>query len=252
MITEYKRPKSLVEAEKYINNGWKILAGGGYISKHQDENMKVIDLQDLKLNYCQIEKNKLLIGATTTLQELIDCEEIPLGLKTLIKREKSFNIRNAASIIGTILTSDGRSNILAWLITNKTQIKINQQTMLLSDYLNNPQKGLITEIVIFPENGVRFETVSRTPDDFSMIGVFLGYDPEGNLSKAVFNGITNETPVEISINSKEDDAQIVFEKFINSHSQLTTMWTNSIYQKEIIKNLLVRLMANDWRGNNDH
>ena len=75
MITTYHRPKSLDDALKLLSRRTPItvpLGGGTVLSHQRGEDIEVVDLQALGLNGI-LERGKLLeVGATVTLQQLLE------------------------------------------------------------------------------------------------------------------------------------------------------------------------------------
>jgi putative selenate reductase FAD-binding subunit len=62
----------------------------------------VVDLQSLGLDSITKKGNDLEIGATCTLQSLLESEHSPEALKVAIKLEAPINIRNSATVAGTL------------------------------------------------------------------------------------------------------------------------------------------------------
>ncbi|MAT44509.1 MAG: hypothetical protein CL609_19415 [Anaerolineaceae bacterium] len=242
MITDYKRPKSLQEAHSYINDGWKVLGGGGYISKHQVDFQKVIDLQDLGLSFCKKEKDQLRYGAMTILQEMVECSFTPLELTEIIKKEKSFNIRNAASLAGTLLCADGRSDILAWFMCTGAKFLVNEEMIAIIDYLKSGKKALIEEIQIDLQQTIKYERISRTPDDFTIVGVFLSKNLTNNKMTMVINGLTEKTPLIFKDLDQSNILTDLSDLLKISRSQISTKWSSFEYQNKVINELVSRLL----------
>lgn len=242
MITDYKRPKSLEEAQKYVQEGWQVLGGGGFISKHQDQFQKVVDLQDAGLSYCKKENNQIRLGAMTTLQDIVDYSYIPAEFVEIIKREKSFNLRNAATIAGTILCADGRSDILAWLLCADAQLIVNGSPVQIMKYLQSNHNDLIEAVQFKVQQVIHYEKISRTPDDFTIVGVFLSRDLLTRKMNAVLNGLTDAAPLIIEQVEPENLKEAIDNKLKISHSQLSTKWSSLKYQNKMIKDLVSRLL----------
>jgi CO/xanthine dehydrogenase FAD-binding subunit len=242
MITDYKRPKSLQEAHSFINDGWEVLGGGEYISKHQEDFQKVIDLQELGLNYCKKDKDQLRYGAMTRLQEMVECSFTPLELIDIIKREKSFNIRNAASLAGTLICADGRSDIFAWFICSGAKLLVNGEAMAVIDYLKSDKNALIKEIQIDLQQTIKYERISRTPDDFTIVGVFLSKSLKNNKMTVVINGLTAKPPLIFENLDKTNLITELNNLLKTSRSQISTKWSSYEYQNKVINELVSRLL----------
>jgi len=170
MITTYHRPKTLDEALTLLTQPNTVPLGGGtLLSKGTPDPVSVVDLQLLKLDSITKKGNDLEIGATCTLQTLLESEHIPEALKTALKLEAPLNIRNSATVAGTIVSSDGRSPFVTALLACDLRLEIRDskqsQVSSLSEYLLTRPKGLITSITLPLNIKTAFEYVSKTPAD---------------------------------------------------------------------------------------
>jgi CO/xanthine dehydrogenase FAD-binding subunit len=176
MITAYHRPKTLDEALALLNQPNRTPLGGGtLLSKPTTDPVEAVDLQSLDLDTIQERGNSLKIGATVTLQELLESPRCPDGLKTPIRLEAPLNLRNAATIAGTLVSCDGRSTLVSALLALDAKMEevrsghpsIESLTSNIGDFLplRNLQGTLITSITIPLNAKFAFEYVSRTPAD---------------------------------------------------------------------------------------
>jgi CO/xanthine dehydrogenase FAD-binding subunit len=174
MITTYHRPKTLDEALTLLTQPNTVPLGGGtLLSQPTTDPVSVIDLQLLKLDALRVNGNELEIGATCTLQLLLECEHISESLRMAIKLEAPLNIRNSATVAGTIVSSDGRSPFVTMLLASDSRLESRDlkqsQVSTLSEYLLTQPKGLITSITIPLNIKTAFEYVSKTPNDKPII-----------------------------------------------------------------------------------
>jgi CO/xanthine dehydrogenase FAD-binding subunit len=176
MITAYHRPKTLDEALALLAQPNRTPLGGGtLLSKPTTDAVEVVDLQSLDLGTVQEQGNSLKIGATVTLQQLLESNSCPDELKTPIKLEAPLNLRNAATIAGTLVSCDGRSPFVTVLLALDAKLeqaklensKIESQIYNIGDFLplRNSQGSLITSITIPLNVKLAFDYVSRTPAD---------------------------------------------------------------------------------------
>src|SRR5512138_1162007 len=125
MITTYHRPKTLEEAITLLTHPNRIPLGGGtLLSKPTTDPVEVVDLQSLSLDSIRKNGNNLEIGATTTLQSLFEAELCPGTLKTALKLEAPLNIRNAATVAGTLVATDGRSTFATAMLALDAKLEI--------------------------------------------------------------------------------------------------------------------------------
>jgi CO/xanthine dehydrogenase FAD-binding subunit len=190
MITAYHRPTTLDEALTLLTQPNVIPLGGGtLLSKLTTASVEVVDLQSLSLDTVKKQGNQLEIGATVTLQQLLESEHCPEALKPALKLEAPFNLRNAATVAGTLVSCDGRSTFAAMLLALDARLEIksiNQfelmemeidarppkqdtTTLGLGEFLplraEQIQGKLITSVTIPTNVKLAFDYVSRTPAD---------------------------------------------------------------------------------------
>lgn len=174
MITAYHRPKTLDEALTLLTQPNTVPLGGGtLLSKGTPDSVSVVDLQLLQLDSLRVSGNDLQIGATCTLQSLIESEHSPKALKTALKLEAPLNIRHSATAAGSIVSSDGRSPFVTSLLALDAKLEHRLLTadrpspavISLSEFLLTKPKSLITSITIPLNIKTAFEYVSKTPAD---------------------------------------------------------------------------------------
>jgi len=174
MITTYHRPKTLDEALTLLSQSNRIPLGGGtLLSRPQSDPVEVVDLQSIGLDSIKKSGNNLEIGATVTLQGLLQSEHCPDPLKSALKLEAPLNLRNAATAAGTLISCDGRSTFAAVMLALDAKI---EQTILndskpetrlsnIGEFLPLRPAGLITALTIPLNVKLSFDYVSRTPAD---------------------------------------------------------------------------------------
>ncbi len=90
MIREYHRPQTLDEALTLLNQPDTLPLGGGtLLSQSTSASVEVVDLQALGLNTVKKLGNNLEIGATTTLQQLLEDANCPDALKSASRPRSS-------------------------------------------------------------------------------------------------------------------------------------------------------------------
>ena len=171
MITAYHRPQTLDEALTLLTQPNTLPLGGGTLLSHgMTDSMEAVDLQLLGLNTLTKKGNELEIGATLTLQALLESEHCPKAMKSALKLEAPLNIRNSATTAGTLVTCDGRSTFATVLVAMDASIairssRIDSRVSNIGDYLPLRPPGLITSITVPTNVKLAFEYVSRTPAD---------------------------------------------------------------------------------------
>lgn len=192
MITAYHRPTTLDEALLLITQPGVVPLGGGVILNQQSEmDYEVVDLQSLKLNNILSSQENLEIGATATLQELIESPFVQDTMKSVIQLEAPINLRNMGTIAGTLVTCDGRSPLAALLLAMDASLTIIHKNpslesksiiteqVKLGNFLpfrpENLRAKLISTIVIPANISCRYEYVARTRMDKPIICVSVAH-----------------------------------------------------------------------------
>ncbi len=103
MIIEYHRPKTIEEALQYLSReGVKTvpMGGGTILNQPSSIPLAVVDLQSLELDRIERRGKDLIIGATATLQSLLDAPDIAPSIKKVIEHEATYNLRQVATLAG--------------------------------------------------------------------------------------------------------------------------------------------------------
>jgi putative selenate reductase FAD-binding subunit len=198
VITAYHRPRTMQEALALITRPTPHtvpLGGGTLLSHARVESVEVVDLQALGLDQISLQGKNLEIGATATLQSLLEHADCPAPLKTPLKLEAPLNLRNAATVAGTLVSCDGRSTLTTGLLALDAKLLLfnlkpgatgaTETTQSLGDFLPLRPAALITKISIPLQAKLAFEYVSRTPSDKPIVCVAVAQWPSGRTRVAI-------------------------------------------------------------------
>ena len=205
MITAYHRPHSVHEALALMNRATPVtlpLGGGTFLSHGVAEGIEVVDLQSLGLDRIMTKGNDLEIGATATLQSLLEHSSCPASMRVPLKLEAPLNIRNAATVAGTLVTCNGRSTLSTALLALDARLTVHsvqppgvaaqkgasarsQGAQNLGDFLPLRPAGLITKVTVPLHTRLAFQYVARTPTDKPIVCVALAQWPSGRTRLAV-------------------------------------------------------------------
>ncbi|MBI5824496.1 MAG: FAD binding domain-containing protein [Chloroflexi bacterium] len=262
MITAYHRPQTLDEALALLTQPNTLPLGGGTLLSQptpfdsaQGRSVSVVDLQALGLDSLRVKGNDpsarsgqaLEIGATCTLQALFEFEHCPDVLKTAIKLEAPINIRNMATVAGTLVASDGRSTFATMLLAMDAKVTVvSDQKSVISagEFLLTRPHKLITEIAIPLNTKIAFEFVSRTPADKPIICAALAQWNSGR-TRLTLGGYgkspmlamdgTEADGLDASINSAQAAAQ-------NAYHEATDEWASAEYRMDVAATLAKRCL----------
>jgi len=185
MITEYHRPKILDEALKLLGRveiPTIPLGGGTFINspafngeKYPPTGIAVIDLQSLGLDTFERSGIFIEIGATVTLQALLDTPGLPEALCRAARLETTYNLRQVATVAGTLVSADGRSPFTTVMLALDAHLVLlpGEDTISLGDLLplrdERLPHRLITRVTIPAKAALAYEYVARTPADQPLV-----------------------------------------------------------------------------------
>jgi len=245
MIIEYHRPQTLEEALELLkrkNPPTFPLGGGTVLTQLSDKSFAVVDLQALGLDKLRKVGNKLEIGASVTLQLLLESRFIPPALAAALRLETPLNLRNMGTAAGTLVTCDGRSPFVTAMLAldakltvdggPTTEAGLGSTVIGLGDFL--PLRAgylrgkLITKIVIPLNVKLAFETVARTPADRPIVCATLAQWPSGRTRLAL--GGWGKMPI-LAMDGNEPSG--VEEAARNAFAEAGDEWASAEYRSEI-------------------
>lgn len=198
MIVEYHRPETLERALELLARSTPRtlpMGGGTVLSRVQAAgDYAVVDLQAVGLNRIEAEGQLLGIGATVTLQQMMEYEGWPEGLRAALleslEKETALNLRNSATLGGTIMSTDGRSPLVTTLLALDPRVewtmygKTEAESTPLGDFLLLQRKEisggrLITGLRLPLNQTLRYAQVARAPLDRPVVCAAVARWPSG-------------------------------------------------------------------------
>lgn len=249
MITTYHRPKTLDEALTLIAHPNRLPLGGGTLLSHAPlaDPVEVVDLQSLSLDSIQKSGNVLEIGATVTLQGLLENEDCPDALKSALKLEAPLNLRNSATVAGTLVSCDGRSTFASMMLALDAKINVvskqkAEETINIGDFLPLREQirgKLITKFIIPLNAKLAFEYVSRTPADKPIVCAALAQWNSGRTRLVV--GGYGKSPI-LAMDGTESEGLETAAR--NAFHEATDEWASAEYRMDIAATLAKRFLEN--------
>jgi CO/xanthine dehydrogenase FAD-binding subunit len=246
MITTYHRPKTLDEALTLLMQPNTLPLGGGTLLSHGTaDSVQVVDLQALDLNSLTKNGNNLELGSTLTLQALLESEHCPPTLKTALKLEAPLNIRNSATVAGTLVACDGRSTFVSMLLAMDAKIeqalldnsKIEYRVTNIGDFLPLRSTNLITKIIMPLNIKIAFEYVSRTPADKPIVCAALAQWNSGR-TRLVLGGY-GKSPMLAMDGTESNGAETAAR---NAYHEATDEWASAEYRVDVAATLAKRCL----------
>lgn len=265
MITTYHRPTTLDEALTLLTQPNVLPLGGGtLLSKPMARgatSIEVVDLQSLSLDTIKRQGNQLELGATVTLQQLLESEQCPEPLKTALRLEAPLNLRNAATVAGTLVSCDGRSTFAAVMLALDARVEIKSinrfelmemeidarppkqdvTTLGLGEFLplraEQIQGKLITAITVPLNVKLAFDYVSRTPADKPIVCAALAQWNSGR-TRLVLGGY-GKSPL-LAMDGTESEGLETAAR--NAFHEATDEWGSAEYRMDVAATLAKRCM----------
>jgi CO/xanthine dehydrogenase FAD-binding subunit len=236
MITHYYRPQTLDEALKLLLLPDTCPLGGGTaLTQDIVKSFSVVDLQAIGLDNIRKSGSRLEIGATVTLQMLVESPYVSHPMKTALEREAPLNLRTMGTAAGTLVTCDGRSPLGVVMLAMDTEcllVSDKQSLIKLGDLLPLRDKllagKLITRFDIPLNIKLVFESVARTPADKPIVCAALAQWPSGRTRLAL--GGWGQTPT-LAMDGNEPGG--LEEAARNAFSEAADAWASAEYRMEI-------------------
>jgi probable selenate reductase FAD-binding subunit len=194
-VREYHRPQTLEEALALLSRvevDTVPLGGGAVLQKDAAAPLAVVDLQALGLNAITFEGKVIDIGATATLQALLDTPGLPAGLYAAVRHQASYNLRQMATVAGSLVACDGRSPFAVAMLALDAELTVAQHAtrntpLSLGNFLplRVLRARLITSITIPANARLAYEYVARTPADLPIVCAAVAQWPSGRTRLAL-------------------------------------------------------------------
>jgi CO/xanthine dehydrogenase FAD-binding subunit len=249
MITAYHRPKTLDEALTLLSQSHRTPLGGGTLLTQMKSNpVEAVDLQAVGLNTIKKSGNNLEIGATVTLQQMLEFEQCPEALRAALKLEAPLNLRNAATVAGTLVSCDGRSTFATLLLALDAKLeqavlensKIQPRISSTGEFLAlRKMEGLLITSIDIPLNArLAFDYVSRTPADKPIVCAALAQWNSGRTRLAL--GGYGKSPL-LAMDGTE--AAGIETAARNAFHEAADQWASAEYRMDAAATLAKRCLA---------
>jgi CO/xanthine dehydrogenase FAD-binding subunit len=247
VISEYYRPKKISEALDLLADDQvnAIAMGGGTALDHYSSgSIAVVDLQDLGLDNLHARGSVLEIGATVALQNLLDHDPLQDSLKIALRHETSYNLRQAGTVAGTLVASDGRSPFTTAMLALDPMLILQpgEERISLGDLLvlreGSLAGKLITQIELPLNVRLAVRSVARTPADLPIIYAAVGLWPSGR-TRVALGGFGN-API-LAMDGPEKEGIETAAR--SAYSLAGDQWASAEYRQEMAALLVNRCIA---------
>jgi CO/xanthine dehydrogenase FAD-binding subunit len=256
MIIEYHRPTTVAEALSLLARKQPLsypLGGGTVLNRNSDEHIAVVDVQALGLDTLGKKGNILQVGATVTLQRLLELSGLAKDINRAITHEATLNLRQMATIAGKLVTADGRSPFATAMLALDVSLEVLEldakpKKVRFGDWLpirHNFMPGRLISKVSIPLNvRIAYEYISRTPADLPIVCAAVAFWESGRTRLALGGWglhpcLAMDGP---DLNGIEIAAS-------SAYSIAEDEWASAAYRKEMASVLSTRCVN---RINSDH
>lgn len=246
MIVDYHRPETMEEALKLLVQDEPLtlpMGGGTILNAPSEEEYAVVDLQNLGLDKISVKGSNLNIGATATLQALLDTKDLPPALTKAIQHEATYNLRQAGTVAGTLVSADGRSPFACAMLALDAQLTLQPGDEIVGYGEILPVRGeklagrLITNIVISNQVDLAYEYSARSPADLMVVGAAAARWKSGR-TRVVLGGY-GSAPLMVVDGKDENDIMPAVE---NAYSEAVDEWASAEYRKDAAVTLAGRCL----------
>lgn len=261
---EYFAPATPKEAEslkKRTGRGGVYLAGGTILNwKRSPKADVLIDLKNLKLDYMRVSGSRITLGAMTTIQELAENERLPDALLAAAGNFTSRNVRNMATIGGSVagrfFVSDTLPVLLAFRARAEFFLNGSKNTLPVEEWLRS-RPGLLCSIIIDrPGRQVKVRQERISAIDFPMLVTAVGFDAaSGRIEEPVvaISGASARTQVLRSAATYLEGGSLksVSHAELNRLVQKEILLTDNLKASAAVKRRFieshVKTMLNEWK-----
>ncbi len=258
MITDYYRPDRIDEALSLLKSAEKKtipLGGGLFINEVIQEDIAVVDLQNLGLNQIVNKNKKFQLGASVTLQSLLDVDDLQSAVIEAVRHQETYNRRQVATIAGTLVTATGRSPIATAFLALDAVLDLeaaNQEPQQLpyGDLLPLREEKLagklISRVIIPSEAKLAYYYAARSPADLPVVAAAAARWPSGR-TRVVIGG-TGDQPLLVVDGQGEDGAAAAA---VSAYSDAGDQWAGAEYRSQtagaLVRRCLEDVLAQEKR-----
>lgn len=221
-ISEYHKPANITAALALLRRPSPRtvpLAGGTWLVPRigkEVEAQAVVDLSELGLDQIERDPDTLRLGPMATLAAVIEddvCRPLADGiLAQTARRDATLNVRNAATIGGTIVVAPVDSEFILALLALNAELSVRADgisTLSLDQFLADPAlalgNGLLTQVRIdLPLHlSGGLARVTRTPADHPIVAAVAVIVGDGDTRRIALGGVARR-PLLVTLDQREN------------------------------------------------
>ena len=250
---EYHRPKTIPEAVSLLGRA-QPLGGGTALTPRRREIAAVFDVGGLDLSTLQIQGSQVVAGAAVTLQALVEAEStLPSALVAACRQEAGWNLRNAATLGGAIMSGDGRSPFLTVLLALRPSVAFEpggrQEPLeaLLAQRNASIGQRLLTQVTFSLPESLCYEQVARSPADRPLVCLAaarwsaVGEGIESSLTLGGF-GAHPIRLTQAEEAARRGDLEAAGQAAQQAFADASDEWASAEYRSQVSRVLLLRVL----------
>jgi len=207
-LYEYNRPTDLAAAVALLKRAEPRtvpLAGGTWLNPRIGREVKagaVVDLSGLGMTGIERDPDTLRLGSMTTLAEVAEdqhCQSLASGvLSTTARRDAAVNVRNAATVGGTVVVAPDDSEFVLALLALEAELTVQSEQAkwwslsgFLTDRAGALDGGLVTQVrVPVPLRAAGgLARVTRTPYDHPVVAAVAVIAEDADARRIALGGV---------------------------------------------------------------
>lgn len=192
MIEQFYRPESVqqaLELKRQFHDDAVYFAGGSKLNATPTKTRQMIGiaLSQLGLDQVSWQQGALHLGATITLQRLMDTALIPQALREALGFVYSRHIRNQATLGGEVVSAAKDSALLPVLLALSAQVEVGSgKTMALEDYLLCSDRELLLTVVLpDPYRSCSTRKIARSAAGLAVVTAAVSRDAQAKVRIAL-------------------------------------------------------------------
>lgn len=247
MIIEYHRPQTVEETLALLARSQPVavpLGGGTVLNQPSEKDFAVVDLQSLDLGTIAQDGREMTLGATVTLQNLLDSGEVSPALARAVRHEAAYNLRQMATVAGSLVAADGRSPFATVMLALDAHLSMarhesDAKKVPLGEFLplqsEHVPESLITSVAIPSQTQLTYHYVARSPADLPIVCAAVAQWPSGRTRVAL--GGHGEIPLLVLDGRSPDGAEKAAR---SAYSQAGDQWASAEYRSDVADTLVRR------------
>lgn len=258
MIKDYHAPGTVEEAvalKARLGDAAVFLGGGTEVNStaFRQTPEYVISLERLDLAEIRANEAELILGARCTIQQALDCVDVPEIVKEAGRHVCNRNIRNMATLGGQLGSNRSCSNLLPIFVALEADVDLatagGLRTIPALEYISSEGRELITYIRIRSNALARLAAVerySRTANDISILTAAVSMTRDGKdvvrpiiAAGGVAKHVTRLGNVEAALERKPLPTRDALERLVAGHVSPISDIRGSVEFKRHLAGVLV-------------